>query len=152
MRKKDELEEAKKREEKWNSRLKGDSRPRSAPSTSKYKKVHELNSQLQSFQSTEDTQKVSNIARVNNSKNGEMPELRNSDNQLNMSKIRKDIKERTKRFNLTAADQTTLGLYQLDSKQKEIYLNFVNMLSNFDEFDKVNNLKLILKYLNISYC
>ena len=42
---------------------------------------------------------------------------------------------------MSAEDITIIGLYKLDDRQQEIYKQFSEMLSTFDEFDMKNILQ-----------
>ena len=51
--------------------------------------------------------------------------------------------------NICIEDLVMMGLYRLDERQEQIYRNFVEMISGFDEYDKVCE---ITNYLYFLFC
>jgi hypothetical protein len=53
------------------------------------------------------------------------------------NKSRPNYRHRCPDFSLTDEECTMAGYYRFNQEQEELYINFVNMLASFDQFDMV---------------
>ena len=54
------------------------------------------------------------------------------------AKYRYDLRKNVKHLNLSSVDMHVLGLYHLDETKQKVYDDFVAMLSQLDDFDRVS--------------
>jgi hypothetical protein len=67
------------------------------------------------------------------------------------AKYRVELRRNFVDLQLGPIDKRVFGLYHLNPEQEEIYRKFVDMISSFDDFDKVRSLTCLhIKWLNMS--